>query len=293
MKKSILFFLALIVIYEVFIRNVDVWWTSGQNQWQANRITVNNFLFRTREYPNIMVGSSLAARLTAKVPKDSLPSDLYNLSLNGQSLFDGLLILKESGYVPRTLFIETNVITRDEDIQLQNSLFSPIAFNLKKYIRSWRDSYQPVELLFRFRTRKPTDADLVNQGQSPRDEKTFKAMLAVQLEKDNSPIAPDTLKNQITKLAGLISYFQKKGTQVVLFELPVDPAICSLPRTRQIRTAIKEAFEPMNCAFIDVPDCNNYRTTDGVHLEMPSVYVYLNYLRNTLDSGSMALSKAR
>lgn len=284
MKKSLLFFVVLVVLYEVFIRSVDVWWTLGQNQWHANRIVANNFVFRTREYANVMVGSSMAARLTNKISKDSLPADFYNLSLNGQSLFDGLLILKESGCAPKNLFIETNVLMRNEDPELHSAIFSPLTMNLKKYIKSWRDNYQPIELLYRIRSKKPTNADLLSQVEAPRDEKSYKTMLAVQLEKNNVPLEEKALKKQVEKLKELVLYFQKKGSHVVLFELPVDSSLCYAKQVTQSRGAIKEAFVPMKCDFIQVPSCNEYRTTDGTHLDVPSVYTYLHYFRNAIGS---------
>ncbi|MGV3603207.1 MAG: hypothetical protein ACO1N1_18460 [Dyadobacter fermentans] len=286
MKKSLLFFVVLALAYEVLVRNVDVWWTIGQNQWHTNRMVADDFLYGTEKYPSVMVGSSLAARLRGKIAKDSLPSDMCNLALSGQSAFDGLLILKQSGYVPKHLYIETNVIERSEDAGLQKALFLPVMAGIKTYLKSWRDSYQPMEVLVRYRPRKPSDTEILREAQPPRDERGYRTMLDIQLEKGSIPLDDKVLKGQIEKLKSLVTYFQQKGTHVTLFEMPIDPALCSIRKVSQIRNEVKKEFLPLGCDFIAVPDCNNYRTTDGVHLEIPSVYTYLRYFRNAIAKRS-------
>lgn len=287
LKKSLLTTLFLIVGYEVAIRSIDTWWSTGQNAPQSSVVRAHDFMFATRAYDNIMVGSSIGNRITSKVPSDSLPQSFYNLSFGGQSIFDGLLILKNMGYKPKRLFIEINVLMRNEDPELQTALFSKIMYPVKKMMHSWRERNQPIGVFARLPVLFQGNPEL--QAAAPltgleRSEETHTAMLAIQKEILSNPYPDGSVKDQINKLKQFVNYFKNQGVQIVFFEVPVDPETCYLGAPTQIRNRVKEAFEPMGCLFIDMPDCSDYFTTDGTHLEKISVYKYLRYFQSELKS---------
>ncbi len=285
LKKSVLTALFLFIGYEFAIRSIDTWWSTGQNAPQSSVVRAHDFMYASRSYDNIMVGSSIGNRITSKVPIDSLPESFYNLSFGGQSIFDGLLILQNMGYKPKRLFIEINVLMRNEDADLQASLFSPIMYPVKKVMHSWRERNQPIGVLARIPVLLNGNPDL--QAAAPisgleRSEDTHKAMLAIQKEGLKNPLPEEAVLGQINKLKEFVKYFKDQGVQVVLFEVPVDPETCNLGTPTQIRTLVKEAFEPMQCPIIEMPDCAEYFTTDGTHLEKISVYKYLRYFQSEL-----------
>jgi hypothetical protein len=284
-RRSLLATLFLLVTYEIVIRSTDVWWTVGQNQWQGNVIRANDFMYADHRYDNVMVGSSIANRLTVRIAKDSLPQSFYNLSFDGQSSLDGLIMLQKLNYVPRRLFIEINMLIRSEDKAFYQALFSPVMFPLKKYVKSFQEKYQPVEVISRLASGKQINAEtLAGEPLEPfsRDEKSYLNLLNVRVAQNNELIPAEEIKVQIQKIRDLIIYFQQQGAEVIFFEVPVDPLMCNLPRPVQWRQACKAAFEPLGCKFIAVPDCGPYYTTDATHLHRGSVYKYLNYLKAEL-----------
>ncbi|TDB65262.1 hypothetical protein [Arundinibacter roseus] len=283
LKKSLLTALLLLIGYEVLMRSVDAWWSTGQNAPQSSVVRAHNFIYSPQTYDHIMVGSSIGNRITSKVPADSLPDSFYNLSFGGQSIFDGLLILQNMDYKPKVLFIEMNVLMRNADPELQASLFSPIMYPVKRVMHSWRERNQPLGVLARLPLAFDGNPDLQPAGVITgleRSEDAYKTMLGVQMENQQNAYPENYVTDQITKLKPFVEYFQNIGTTVVFFEVPVDPKICELAAPVQLRTKIKEAFLPLNCKFIDMPACDDYLTTDGTHLEKISVYKYLQYFRS-------------
>ena len=102
-----------------------------QNQSQGNIVAAQEFIYNEKA-PNIIVGSSMAARMK----KEFLPSDYLNLSFGGGSALTGLEILKKSGFIPKTIFVENNVIFRNKDKKMIDSLFYPILWKIKNYLPS-------------------------------------------------------------------------------------------------------------------------------------------------------------
>lgn len=281
-RKALITTLVLLVTYECFIRSNDISWTVGQNQWQANIIRANDLLYSDKTYTNIMVGSSISGRITARTEKDSLPSDFYSLAFDGQSSLDGLMILQSLDYVPKRVFIESNYLARKEEENLREALFSPVMYPMKKYLKSLRDRYQPVEVVSRLLTGKRIPkAKLATE--LVRNEKAYQMAIKFQVVEKQRMAEEKLLSRQIETMQKIVKDFQEKGTEVIFFEVPVDPVICGLARPVQIRMAVEKAFIPMKCKFIKMPDCGGYYTTDGIHLADVSIYKYLHYFRDELS----------
>ncbi len=285
LKKSLLTTLVLLVGYEILVRSTDFWWSTGQNTQQSSVVRAHNFMFAEDHFTNVMVGSSIGNRITSGVPTDSLPKGFYNLSFGGQSIFDGLLIIKNLDYSPDVVYIEVNTLLRNEDPNLQSSLFSPVLYPLKKALASLRERNQPIGVLARIPTISNGKPDK-QKGSPPvyieRNDHTYKTMLEIEIRHKKDSISPASMADRISKLQSFVDYLKKKNVKIVFFEVPVDPAVCNLALPRQIRNAVKDAFLPQGCYFIDMPDCSGYLTTDATHLEKVSVYHYLNYFRSEL-----------
>ncbi len=287
LKKSLLTALALLIMYEIVVRSVDFWWSTGQNTQQSSVVRAHNFMFAPEHYAQVMVGSSIGNRITSGVPDDSLPDYFYNLSFGGQSIFDGLLILKNMDYTPEVVYIEINTLLRNEDPNLQSSLFSPILYPLKQKIFSLREKNQPVGVIARLptaRNGKPGERKGPPPVYTERNDNIYRTMLEIEIRHKKDSISPDILSGQIRKLQSCVGFLRVKGTKIVFFEVPVDPALCGLALPVQVRTAVEKAFRPQGCYFIPMPDCADYLTTDGTHLEKVSVYHYLHYFRRQLKT---------
>ncbi len=141
-KKSILTFLILFVIYSVVVTTKPSIGAS-QHQWQRNVIKAQKFLFNeTDTIKNVIVGSSLSSRLVV----DNLPG-FYNLSFDGLCIYDGLKIIRNKKALPQNVFIETNVLLRDESKDFTDALFSPILYFLTKHLIALRADKQPIGIM--------------------------------------------------------------------------------------------------------------------------------------------------
>ena len=144
-NRSLLVGIVLFTIYSLVI-NLKPKLSSTQHQWQDNIAKAQNYVFNESDtLNNIIIGSSLSCRILT----DSLPS-FYNLSFNGQGIFDGLKIIKNKHNLPKNIFIETNVILRKENSDFTSSLLFPISFYLRKHLLSLRADKQPISILLRY-----------------------------------------------------------------------------------------------------------------------------------------------
>ncbi|TLU98957.1 hypothetical protein [Dyadobacter luticola] len=231
--------------------------------------------------------------MSSKISKDSLPDNFYNLSFDGLSALDGLLILEKLSSSPKQVFIETNILMRREDKIFQSALFSPVMFSLKRFFESFRESHQPVEVLARITTPRKSHPDSLAfepLKELVRDEAVYRSMLKIKIDKSTIPMPEGEVADQMGRLKKLVTQLQARGVQVVFFEVPVDPAACGLAAQVQLRQAVKKVFKPLGCKFISVPDCNGYITSDGTHLDRVSAYKFLNYFRHELEKVSSGRS---
>ncbi|MFN8294735.1 MAG: hypothetical protein U0T69_01000 [Chitinophagales bacterium] len=248
----------------------------SQHQWQDNIIKAQNFIYATEKKApeNIIVGSSLSCRLV----QDSL-QDFFNLSFSGQSVFDGLRILKARKNLPKHLFIEMNVILKEEDKNFTGAILNPFLYSLKKYIPVLRDGKQPMAIagLVLSEIIKETDNPDVQKVTSINQEALFLKTLNVQ-KKDYLNTPDKKLSETIFRqLKAYTDYFQEKGVTIIFFEMPVHPSLCNLPKALVIREKFYINFPQNKYHYISMPDCSVYHTTDGIHLTQEETLVYTSY----------------
>lgn len=282
--RSLLFCLALLVGYELLVRTIDAWWATGQNNLQNNIVRAQEYMYNAFPSQNIMVGSSLSARLSREVPDDSLPPHFTNLSFNGQSLYDGLEIVKAQSLLPKRLYIEANLFMRNEDPKLLNYLFSPIMYPLRRWVHAFRDRNQPIGILARLPLAVKGNPRFIHypSANDNRDERTYQIMLTEKVANNSKSIDSLALVRQSNKLGEYITYFQQKEVEVIFFVMPVD---CTLEKTksaRQIVEAVRQLAGQYHCLLIEAPPCGQYVTADGNHLQPASVFRFLRYFRHEL-----------
>ena len=68
-------------------------------------------------------------------------------------------------------------------------------------------------------------------------------------------------------MAAIVARLERAGVRVILFEMPVNPAIEPSPLSRQLRQAVREALpgRPLLSAR-DLAAGHQFTTMDGVHL---------------------------
>jgi hypothetical protein len=282
-RKSFLTALALFLLHALFVYVNPV--SSTQYALQGNTIKAQHFIYGDA-LENIIIGSSLSNRLVM----DSLQG-MSNLSFSGMGIFDGLSILNQSGITPRIVFIETNIISRTENEEFTSYINSPILSPIKRAIPSLRDEYQPIgilgELIIRTVKGKRASDDVIDQmtvTQKPGDDAFFNKMLALQAEDYNE--IPDTimLRTRFEQLALEVERLEAKGAKVVFFEMPVNETLCDLPEPHTIRAFYRKYFPETRYAYIRVPHCSGYKTTDGAHLAGDEATRYTMYFKTHAEA---------
>ena len=258
----------------------------SQHQWQDNVIKAQNFIynFNSDIYPNVIVGSSLSNRLVM----DSLKG-YFNLSFVGLSISDGLIILNHSKNLPKNVFIEINESFKKEDKNFTSSLFNPFLYCLRKYIPSVRDGKQPIAIAGKLvldikgrivGTKTQTSAkSTVNKIDSKQGDELFLNLLNGEAKAYSKSPSPQLLEEIFNKLHTYIEFLRKKGVNIFFFEMPVDNKLCSLPLSVTIRETFYKNFPAKYYNYIPQPNCSEYKTTDGIHLDEESALGYTIYFK--------------
>ncbi len=235
-----------------------------QNQWQQNYSFAQDFIYGNSP-ENIIVGSSMAARMR----KEFFPQNYFNLSFDGGSVLTGLEIIKKSGFIPKTIYIENNIIFRAKDEKFLDALFYPVAYKAKKYIPALQEKYQPLSILLS--TLKgsygKTHDEYMNDT---RNIKVFNANILIQEKVYGTPLTD--YQKELDALESLISYFENRGVEVLFFEMPIDTNLADSIKAKQQRKIIRDHFK-MNI-WLQEPVNSDYTTTDGIHLLYKSAYAY-------------------
>lgn len=282
-RKSLLTAFILLLLHALVVYIYPV--SSTQYSSQENTIKAQQFIYGGA-HKDIIIGSSLSNRLVM----DSLRG-ISNLSFSGNSIFDGLSILNHSGLTPRTVFIETNIMSRGENVGFTSYVNSPILNPIKRAIPSLRDEFQPIgmvgEFIIRTLGKRPAGTHVAQQAKAseePRDDAFFKTMLALQAEDYNE--VPDTLilQARFEQLAREVHRLEAKGARIIFFEMPVNETVCDLPEPQMIRTFYRKYFPENKYAYIRVPGCAGYQTTDGAHLADNEAARFTRFFKTNADA---------
>ena len=269
-RKSLLTFSFLIIIFclalQLLIPNT---YMSPKSTWQTNLIKAQKFIYNTEKYDNIIVGSSLSAGIDVQ--------NIYNLSLYGLSVYDGLRIISQTDHHLKNIFIETNFILKNETQEFNSQLNYLIPFYLKKYIPPLRDGKQPVVLAVESIRKIADSKKRPSQGKVSVNKDLFNELVADYVSFYSKIPTPDSLMYYTTQLKGYVRLLEAKGTRVNFFEMPVNEKLCGLPKSVIIRSLLYRNFPPPKYYYISQPTCANYQTTDGVHLNEQEIGQYTTY----------------
>lgn len=297
-RKTLLLSLGLIIIF-IFVTNKFITQSLvSQDQWQENSIKAQGYLYLTNDSgKSIILGSSLANRLVM----DSLPG-FTNLAFGGLSIFDGLDILMHKNELPRSVYIEINLVLRPEAKDFSGSLFNPILYVLREEVPALRDGNQPVarvgslllsslkklteRLSVSFNLIKSDQHNLrvmkseVNGDESDNDNGTFFSKL-LQMQIKAYSLKPDSvsLVLALNNLDAYVRRLEEKNVRVVFFEMPVNPALCGLPLAVGIRTAFYNKFPRKIYNYMPGTNCSGYLTKDGIHLNNKDAMKFTRYFR--------------
>ncbi|MBT31366.1 MAG: hypothetical protein CMO01_17060 [Thalassobius sp.] len=238
---------------------------------QDNIISAEKFLFDIKNIDNLIVGSSLSKRLET----DSL-TNFYNLSFNGLSIFDGLEILENKYRFPKNVFIEINVIVRDQNKNFNEIISSPILNVLKRQFMILRTDKQPLTYARNLLKKSSTNKD--SNSENEISYEIFQKLLLLQKESYSEKIDSVDMNKKFQKLTYFVNLLESNGVKVIFFEMPVNPELVELRRASYLRNRIIKDFPDNN--FIRLPDnINSYETEDGIHLKNSEAKMYSEYFK--------------
>ncbi len=234
---------------------------------------------------SVIIGSSLSNRLIM----DSLPG-IYNLSLQGQNIYDGLAIIFKKKEIPKTVYLEMNIIMGVENKSFTGSMFSPILYNIRKIFPSLRVEYQPVG---QFSKIVMNSIEKIRPGSKllkspPVSDDVFNQVLALRIEEYS--IKPDekTIEDRKAILRNYVTALENKGTKIIFFEMPIHEKLINLPLPSTIREIFHETFPEGRYEYIKTPDCKNYKTRDGEHLGSEEALTYTCYFKSEIRKFNLA-----
>lgn len=273
---SIVLSLALLLVYEGFLRILPTGWAVGQNQLQRNIIAAEQFTIASQKADVVLVGSSLSSRIGDYYQLSSpLPPTWRTLSFGGGSVFDGIRIFELMDYYPDTILIEANFSRMlSYNVAVLDAAFGAPRYPLKRHILSLQTQHQPSnvlpQLLYTL-LRGGNDGFLKGGAMVHAETKNEVAFQkSIQYLIAERKYRTDTLlQKYFTALEPQITTLRHHKCVVIMYFLPVDPlleaASAHLHEADFIRQfAAKHRLPLINLASEQVT------TTDGLHLDKAS-----------------------
>jgi hypothetical protein len=286
-RKVLIISFSLLVFYSLFL------WiypgiSTSQNQNQDNIIKAQQYMNALpHHYCNVIVGSSLSTRLI----EDSIPG-IYNLSFGGLSIYDGLKIIQKTIEKPEIVFIEMNILQRDESATFVNELFNPVNYYSVKYIPLLREDKKPISFLVTritdfIQTLRRPDVKIkqheVKQKSKEINLEVFEGMLNSKISEFSHN--PDTMMiaQRMNKLRRYVGSLENKGIKIVFFEMPVNYQLEKLNIPVAFRNAFYVNFPKSKYLYVDLPN-TRFTTTDGMHLPEDEALKYTLYFKSKVKS---------
>lgn len=244
----------------------------------------------------VLVGSSLS-RMLGTQPG----SDVYNLSFSGGSPLTGLEIVLRNGTLPRTVFVETNIIERALDESLARSVFDEPVASLRRWVPAFRYEYRPANLALsawtwsewaraqgwraalarasRAGRAAPAPADApagdplsAAEFADLQQDATFRRGLAAQLA--DADKVPDSLRaataRSVATLQRQVAALRARNVRVVFVRMPVFAGVDQTARERFMDDAVRAAFPAPGYEWLETPPGTRLRWVDSLHLVGPS-----------------------
>lgn len=284
--KVLVFFIICLTAYTIFIECLPFKPIYSQSLEDANRIQAEGFLFMPSTPEAVILGSSLTARL----PHEQLLPEIYNLAMRGKSALTGLEILAKSEHKPKVVFIETNTIDIGVDLDMIDSLFSPMSKSLKYIFPSLRTRFAPVNIfnsaLIELNSLAKTKKNKTEKINFNVDQKVFLQLLRI--KQDSMAKLPETksLATNISKIKEFTEILKQGGSQIIFVEMPIHSTLINSKRQEAIRTAMQESFPIDQYHWLIFPPDEQFKTTDGIHLDGQGIQIVASFMLSELQKYS-------
>ena len=272
--QSIIVMLVLFVVYTIAIQISKPNIVFSQNQYQSNVIFAQNFLYLDEKPPAVIVGSSMATRM--QFEKED---NVYNLAFGGGGPLTGLDIIRQSGFVPKEIYMESNVFSMVSDQKFLDKLFTPFIFELRGKIVALQEKYQVLNIVGN------KIYQLAGRSQKEKLEQKVDEKLLDRLVNDALASHQTFLMKEkdtlLKKWHVNVDYFRQKGTKLIFFEMPNDSRLVNTDGRKALRKLIKTEFP----RIVYIKENNQedfYKTGDGIHLTLKSAMEFTEYFRKNI-----------
>ena len=138
-----IFTLLLLVTYNIYLLDFKEFKTVPQSNFDLNIAKAQKYVKEKDAYKYVVVGSSMGNRIDNEI----FSNKFYFLTFSGLSSFDGLEIIKKSNKLPKTIFTETNVMTRRLSEEFVSEALNLGVTYLKKYMPSVLKQNKPTSII--------------------------------------------------------------------------------------------------------------------------------------------------
>jgi hypothetical protein len=112
--------------------------------------------------------------------------------------------------------------------------------------------------------------------------KAYREMVGDVNRRLGQPLPQTTLDLEWKALKYYLSDFEAHGTKVVFFFIPMNPWACLSATLEQKNALLVSHQNQFGYKVVPMPDCTQYQTSDGTHLEQPSAKKFAKYLIDRL-----------
>jgi hypothetical protein len=233
----------------------------------------------------VLVGSSITWRLKEEFFPEGLR--VRNLALAGGSPVTGLEIVAKQPRLPKTVLIETNVLSRPVDQALvarfsgheQGETFLRPVRTAVAAFETW--NHAPPDPA---RLRARLDA-LLSQPPSEFDNRVYLDRMIKDMNAEDPAAAAHA---NVVLIRQLMTVLARRGTRALLMQIPLAPELEETHAAKVTRQIVQQAFPDRNAWLaVDAP-LPELRWADGLHLDERSALVVTRALAKALAARSQS-----
>jgi hypothetical protein len=227
----------------------------------------------------LLVGSSLTTRLN-EAHFDT--PDLRVIGLAGGSPITALEVALARNRLPKTILIEMNILTRGEDPVLVQKFSGGATFTWPRPIRSAIAFYESWHHAPPDRRQARAGAAALLRGPPSNFDSRIYADRALRQSNADDPTV--AVRLNATRMEQLIAAIEKRGTRVLLYELPYSEQLEGSRSARTTREIVHSKFpDPDRWLHLDFTR-SELRWADGVHLDERSALIVAQSIDRALSS---------
>jgi hypothetical protein len=223
----------------------------------------------------VLVGSSMSFRLYEGYFK----TPLRNLSIGGGSPATSLSIISSYRSLPKTILVETNILSRPIDTALVEA-FGNNPSEAFKWFRPARGVISWAYYWIKFQSAAQKVLQL--PGQLPATYDIAQSVSDV-LKEYNDRDWVQTMRPNVEELKRLVAVLEGRGCHIVLFELPSAPGVRETEYVKAARILAKEAFPGAEKWLVISDNKSELRWIDASHMDDRSAVLVAQQIDRYLD----------